>query len=190
MSTLVARGEIAHHGAQFLLGLAGCAATSRCLVDRALLLGACGSRTSGPRRRCAGRSSRSCAITASSASHHISPTRSGKLGRDIDRERHLVFLQDRIGEFQLVAIAVVEGDADEAPARNRARSCGDASRRARRDRCRERRRRRITRSKNAGVTSSSRLGWKRSGARRPHVMQRQDRADAAEQRSQQQRARR
>ncbi len=38
----------------------------------------------------------------------------GKSGRDIKRERHVVLLQDRPGILQEVAIAVVEGDADEA----------------------------------------------------------------------------
>ena len=55
------------------------------------------------------------AITASSASHHNSPSRSGKLDRHIDRERRSGFFEDRIGVLQRVAIAVVEGQADEAP---------------------------------------------------------------------------
>ena len=39
----------------------------------------------------------------------------GKAGRDVDGERHVRFFQDRIGELQRVAVAVVEGDADETP---------------------------------------------------------------------------
>ena len=38
----------------------------------------------------------------------------GKARRHIKRERHLGLLQDRIGPLQRIAIAVVEGDADEA----------------------------------------------------------------------------
>src|SRR5689334_20549006 len=37
--------------------------------------------------------------------------------RNVERERNLVFLQDRVGELQIVAIAVVESETDEAPAR-------------------------------------------------------------------------
>jgi hypothetical protein len=38
----------------------------------------------------------------------------GEARRHKNGERHLVFLEDRIGEFQVVAIAVVEGNGDEA----------------------------------------------------------------------------
>ena len=40
----------------------------------------------------------------------------GKAGRDVDGERRLVRLEDRIGPHLVVAIAVVEGDAGEAAA--------------------------------------------------------------------------
>ncbi len=56
------------------------------------------------------------AITRSSVSHHNSPMPVGKAGRKIERERRVVFLQDRHRVLQIVAIAVVEGEADEAAA--------------------------------------------------------------------------
>ena len=59
----------------------------------------------------------------------------GKAGRDVERERHLVFLQQRIGPLQQIAIAVVEGEADEAALEIAARSTAGASRRARSRRC-------------------------------------------------------
>ena len=37
----------------------------------------------------------------------------GKAGWDIDRERRPMFLEDGIGEAQCVAVAIVDGDADE-----------------------------------------------------------------------------
>src|SRR6266446_5640862 len=39
----------------------------------------------------------------------------GEARRDVDGERHLVALEDGIGPLQGVAVAVVNGDADEAP---------------------------------------------------------------------------
>ncbi len=41
------------------------------------------------------------------------PQAVGKAGRNIKPERDLVFFQDRIGELQIVAIPVVEGQANE-----------------------------------------------------------------------------
>src|SRR5262249_15598611 len=39
----------------------------------------------------------------------------GKAGRHVDGKRSLVARQNRIGPFKSIAVAVVDGDADEAP---------------------------------------------------------------------------
>ena len=103
-----------------------------------------------------------CAITASSASHHISPSRSGKLVGIYSANGSLVFPQQRIGPLIDVLVAVVEGDADEAaleiladeaPVHLVERDDVDAGARQPPQQPFE----------EFGVTSSSRLGWKASG---------------------------
>ena len=108
----------------------------------------------------------------------------GKAGRNVDRERHVVFLQDRKRVAQIVAIAVVEREADEAAAEIlllepavhfverddidvRAAQAADH----------------VLEKFGRDLQQPVRL--KRIRARRAHVMQGQDRADAAQQRTQQ-----
>ena len=107
----------------------------------------------------------------------------GKAGRHIDRERHLRGFEDRISVLQDVAIAVVEGEADEAAAKiargqaavhlverdhvdaRAAQQLDHAGQKPRRD-------------------FKEPIGLEAVGPRRPHVMHGQNGADAAHQRLQ------
>ena len=55
------------------------------------------------------------AITRSSATHHNRPVPSAKSLVDVDGEGRVKFAHHRQGEIAVVAIAVVEGEAGEAP---------------------------------------------------------------------------
>ena len=82
----------------------------------------------------------------------------GEIGRDKDRKGNAMMPEDRIGPFEIVAIAVVEGEADEAvaqmaPAQRAMRS---SSRLTNSSPCR--RSASIASSRNSGVTSSKQSG--------------------------------
>ena len=106
-----------------------------------------------------------------------------KAGRHIERERRAVPAQDRQRVLQIVAIAVVEGEADEAAAEIAlGHSPVHLVERDDVDVGAPQSRQHVVEELRRDFQQPVRL--ERVRARRPHVMQRQDRADAAEQRLQ------
>ena len=114
----------------------------------------------------------------------------GEFAGDIDRERRVEFAHHRQREIAIVAIAVVEGEAGEAP---REIALGQPPLRFVQgddDRCPARADAPASRAGIPASTSRWRLGWNSASRRGPDVVQHENGADAGEDRTQQRDARR
>ena len=105
-------------------------------------------------------------------------------GRDVHRERHFVFSQQRNGELHDVAIAVIEGHADETPLEAAAHHA--LMHLVERDEFAPRAPQPLEQAlEEFGRHFEQMVRLKAVAPRRPDVMQRQDRADAAHERTHQ-----